>query len=294
MGLFGNNWSTPGPGVSKNEPEKKRFFLFLDLLGRKFSKLIFLNLIYFITILPLAFGIIFSVGFHPQIVSDGSLIYENLGKYPLFVFTGDIIGLILIFISLFITGPATCGFTYVLRNMQRQEHTWVWSDFIEHFTKNFKQGIIIGILDIVISILLYFAFHFYAYALPVINPQSALISSIGKYAVVFIAFIFLSMHYYLYVMTVTFDLKIKDIIKNAAIFAFAKLPLNLFLTILIFVIVAISILYIGPGVICAIVFTLSFIGFMVVFSTYPTIEKYMIISQKSNDENIDFESDFQD
>lgn len=47
------NPSKPGPGVSKNGPQKKRFFLFWELYFRKFWKLIQVNLIYILFSLPI-------------------------------------------------------------------------------------------------------------------------------------------------------------------------------------------------------------------------------------------------
>ena len=47
------NPAKPGPGVSKNGPQKKRFFLFWELYFRKFGKLIQANLIYVLFSLPL-------------------------------------------------------------------------------------------------------------------------------------------------------------------------------------------------------------------------------------------------
>lgn len=44
MGLFSRNYDRPGPGVSKNEPEKKPFFRFFELFGRNFWKLMVVNL----------------------------------------------------------------------------------------------------------------------------------------------------------------------------------------------------------------------------------------------------------
>ncbi len=52
MGLF-HNYSKVGPGVSKNEPEKKPFFRFFELLGRNFWKLVTANLWTFLLSIPL-------------------------------------------------------------------------------------------------------------------------------------------------------------------------------------------------------------------------------------------------
>lgn len=52
-GFFGMfNSTKPGPGVSKNEPQKKRLFLFWELFFRKFFKLVVVNLLYVLVSLP--------------------------------------------------------------------------------------------------------------------------------------------------------------------------------------------------------------------------------------------------
>ena len=56
MGLFKYNYNKPGPGVSKNEPEKKAFFRFFELYGRKFFKLMYANLLYVLVSLPVITG----------------------------------------------------------------------------------------------------------------------------------------------------------------------------------------------------------------------------------------------
>ncbi len=42
-----------GPGVSKDGPQKKRFFLFFEIYFRKFTKIVLLNLIYVLVCLPI-------------------------------------------------------------------------------------------------------------------------------------------------------------------------------------------------------------------------------------------------
>lgn len=293
MGIFGGNYSKAGPGVSKNAPEKNRFFLFFELLGRKFTKLIPLNLMYFVTLLPFIVGVALSLTVNPQIWVDGTINAENFGKMPLFVFTGDIIGLALILISIFITGPATCGFTYVLRNMQRQEHTWIFSDFREHFAKNYKQGVVMSLVTVFVPTLLYVAYSFYTYSMPYIMPESGTIALIAKYFIIIISAIFIMMQYYIYVMIVTFDMKLKDILKNAAIFTLAKLPLNIFISIILAIAIFASIWYFAVGVICAFIISLSLLGFLIVYSVYPTIDKSMIVTQLPEEDNED-ERDFED
>ena len=283
MGLF-NGYLKEGPGVSKDAPQKTRFFLFFELFGRKFSKLIWLNLLYLICLVPLIFGICFSVTINPNILSNGVINGAALATEPLFQFSGDLIALGVLIISLFIAGPATAGFTYVIRNFQREEHAWVFSDFKDTFKDNFKQATLLAFIDLFIYFTLYIAFVFYRYSMPVIQPSMASVTPFFTAAIVVITVIYTWMHFYMHVMMITFKLKLSQIFRNAILFAIGKLPVNLLVSVICIATVLASLYYPLLGIICAILITLSFIGYVVVFSTYPTIDSYMIEPQSVQDD----------
>jgi len=272
--------SKPGKGIDKSAPEKRRFFLFFELFFEKFTKLIGLNFMYFICLLPLIFGIYYSVIINSLIETPLDVL-----RYPPIVFTPSLLGTILLCASVFITGPATAGFTYVIRNMQRREHTWILSDFFEHFKKNFKQGIIMSIIDIAVCVVLYVALMFYLYIMPVDAPEmGTFIPMMGAMFVGAVSIVFLWAHYYIYTMMVTFKLDFGKLFKNSLIFAIAKLPLNLIITAFLAMIAG-GIIYtltftgIIAGIFIPVIF-FSLTGFVTIFSTYPTIDKVMI--QKVN------------
>ncbi len=53
MGLFSVNYDKNGPGVSKNAPQKKRFFLFFEIYFRKFKYILGLNVLYLALCIPI-------------------------------------------------------------------------------------------------------------------------------------------------------------------------------------------------------------------------------------------------
>ena len=55
-----------------------------------------------------------------------------------------------------------------------------------------------------------------------------------RYIIVVIAIVFAAMHLYIYPMMVSYELKVKDIYKNAFLMTMANLPMNLALMVLIF------------------------------------------------------------
>jgi uncharacterized membrane protein YesL len=228
MGFFSNMYNKEGPGVDKEAPQKHRFFLFFELLFRKFWQLITLNLIYFLFCIPIV-----------------------------------------------TIGPATAGFTYVLRNFSREEHSFVWMDFIDNFKKNWKQSFLVSIINLFAGIVISYSVFFYG----TLNSQKG-----GFYIVPFsltllISMIFIFINYYIYIMIVTFHLNLKQLYKNAFIFALAGLFRN-FLT-SIFILIIAFIMYIlvvstPIGMLLIPLIALSLAGFIIVFNSYPLIKKLMI------------------
>lgn len=293
MGLF-NGYLKEGPGVPKNAKEKHRFFLFFELFGRKFSKLIQLNMLYVVLLIPFIFGLFSSLMVNPNLYNGETLNVQILATQPLIQFSGNIIGMIVFVLSLFLAGPATAGFTYVIRNFQREEHAWVMSDFFEHFRKNFKQATAMAFIDAIVYFLLYVAFVFYAYMIGDVNPAMAQISPFLLAAVCVIAIVYTWMHFYIHTMMVTFKLSLKDILRNSLLFAIGKLPVNLLITVICGAIVLASVYYLFIGAILAALITVSLIGFIVVFSVYPSIDSYLITPAMANIEDDEVETTFYD
>ena len=105
--------------------------------------------------------------------------------------------------------------------------------------------------------------------------------------IVVIGVLFTWMQYYVNTMIVTFDLSLKDIYKNALLFAIGRLPLNILISV-IGIIVFILVLMI-PSVILYILWFLilySLFGIITVFMVYPTIDKYMIKANENKEESI--------
>jgi uncharacterized membrane protein YesL len=261
FGLF--NYSKAGPGVSKNEPQKKAFFSFLDLYFRKFWLLIKLNLLYSISLFILSIPFLFI------------LIPCLMSKVSPFS--------IVFFISLLplaFTGPLTAGFTYVLRNYVREEHVYLWSDYIETAKKNWKQGTVVALINV-------FAFSIFAIIIPFYSNAGNLTTAMGIFSVLLFSFSFLFlivyvfMQFYIYVILITFDLKLKQIYKNAMLFAFLSFWRNILTTVFLGLIIAVF------AVVPVAYFLIPIIGFstmglIINFNVWPVIKKYMIDANPEN------------
>jgi uncharacterized membrane protein YesL len=261
------NYNKPGPGVPKDEPPKPRIIVFFQLYTRRFWDLVKLNMLFTMfnipTLLPII--ILFVVFFST---------FQNLLAGGTFFKTSIFFAFSAVFLSIPIitTGPVQAGFTYALRNYTKQEHVFIWSDFKEHSLKNFKQGLLISVIDFFV-VLIVFA-DIYIYINVGINN---LLISISMYFVTLLFLVFLMMHLYIYPMLVTFKLSLKDIYKNAFIFATVKFFKNAGILLLCVVLSAIPFLVFPVIAIMLFpIITVSTIGFITNFFVYPTLEKYMI------------------
>lgn len=173
-------------------------------------------------------------------------------------------------------GPATAGMTKILRNYAREEHAFVWGDFIETFKKNFKQAFIYSVVDLFVTAFLVLDL------LSVWNVPNRIILVLSTAAILLSFMIWSFMRYYIYPMMITFKLSLKQLLKNAFIFCWAGFLRNLFLTafLVLAAILTAYVVYITQNVIILIliVFTLwfSFSGFLKNFMVYPLIKKHMI------------------
>jgi uncharacterized membrane protein YesL len=221
FGLF--NYSKAGPGVSKEEPQKKRFFLFFDVYFRKFWKLITLNLLYIACCLPIV-----------------------------------------------TIGAATAGFTYVIRNFAREEHSFIASDFFDTIKKNWKMSSLVYLINVVFGVIYTFSFMIY------LDVQNVVIRTLSTSVLLLVGLIFLSMQNYIYLLLVTFKLTFKQLYKNCFIFAIVGLWKNLLAGIIIFIFSGIIWLFQPISMILVITIFFSTCGFISMFTVYPIVKKYMI------------------
>lgn len=236
-GLFGMfDQSKPGPGVSKDEPQKKAFFKFFELYGRKFWKLVIANLLYVLVSLP--------------IVTQGL---------------------------------AQAGLTYVTRNYAREKHVFLKSDFFETIKKNWKQALIIGILELVIGVVMAFALYFY-WMSAMTAEEFSFMSIIPVALSLFMVMMFVFTRYYLYLQLITFRMSLKQVIRNSVLFAMAGVKQNLVITLSLIAVYALLLVLLLnffwiaiPILIAMYVFFLpAFRSFLIQFTIFPLVKKAII------------------
>ncbi|HBR30902.1 MAG TPA: hypothetical protein DD733_02345 [Clostridiales bacterium] len=302
-------------GVSKEEIElskKMGFGYFFKLLKRSMGKLTTLNLVFSLCNFPIVFFLIGRLGGLNETVNtptnplfaqlygimqykqspSTSALYGILGNSTDLQIVSDAsrvfmcLGLLLVIT----VGLSSIGFFYVLRGLARSEYVSVWRDFFDAIKKNFKQGIIIGVIDsLIIYVLLYDFASYY------MNSGDFLIN-VFYFAIILFILIYFVMRFYIYTILVTFDLPIKKIFKNALILSILGFKRNAVALIgsaaLILISIYLSILLPHLGIVLPFVITISVIGFLGAYCIYPTIKKYMIDPYyKEHPEELPEESD---
>lgn len=269
MAGFFKSFNREGKGVAKDAPNKKRFFIFFEILWRHAFQIIGINFIYFVITLPLflfMFMYIFqAMGIEVDVIASNSLfkvsaVFFNFNSY---VKWG------LIALSAILYGPATCGLTYVMRNFAREEHTWAFSDFFERSWKNFGQGLIVGIIDIlfILNASMYLALDTQNLA-----PGDGYLA-VFKYIAIIVAVLYFVMRNYIYLMIVTFKIKFMAIIKNSALFVILNFGRNLLNLVFMLLVLFLST---GFTVFCMAVFSFAIARFIEIFNALPAVNRYML------------------
>ena len=275
MGIFGGSYTKPGKGISKEEAAKRNYF---DILGRKFWQLVKLNLLYVLcNILFFGGSIFLAIGYDWNAIFDALLSGQLMLLPPL------------PFLPLMLTGPFTAGLTYVIRNYSRQEHAFLVSDFFEHSKKNLKQGLAMSVLQVLVLYLFVTAFFFYRQFFISQGWNFGLLLGIT----LILSVMLLTMSFYVYPIMVTFDMKLKHILRNSWIFAMSKLPQNL-LILLIIGAVHFLLLWYLPVVwlLLMVLILISWSSYTMNYYVWHVMDKYMM--SQIEDSNQQEESVFDD
>ncbi|MBO4733884.1 MAG: DUF624 domain-containing protein [Clostridia bacterium] len=180
------------------------------------------------------------------------------------------------------SGLANAGITNVMRNTARDKHSFGMSDFLETIKKNWKQSLIAGIINLIITVVAIFAGWFYRYNY---IETGRFIWLVGFSVILSLMLVFTFAKYYMWTMIITFKLKLKDVYKNSFKMAIANLWRNILVGILMLLTYAVYavIAYFARY---AIVWTvLGFLAvctlpayrfLMIQFVAFPAIKKYMI------------------
>ncbi|MBS5725394.1 MAG: DUF624 domain-containing protein, partial [Clostridiales bacterium] len=176
---------------------------------------------------------------------------------------------------LFTFGPVNVGTTYIMRNIVREEPVFIWSDFWYAIRRNVKQGILYGMIDLIMIVIL--IYDLLAYRINILNSPLYF----GLYVLSFgmiILYFFIRM--YVYPMIVTFDMSLWKIFKNSIFFAILGIKRNIMAllgTVILFVIdFYLMRLFLPIGLILPFIILFGIVGLMCNYASFPKIKEIMI------------------
>lgn len=137
-------------------------------------------------------------------------------------------------------GPATAAMNYVCRNFSQAKPVFFFSDFIEKCKEHFKQGIIVWLIQLVSGALLIGSFFSW-------TDESFNVSGGFRTVAVVILFVFayllLFASFYIYPMMVSFDLSVKQLVRNSVILAMTQLWRNIVMLLVLVLLAVLTFLF---------------------------------------------------
>lgn len=180
---------------------------------------------------------------------------------------------VLFCIPIITIGPATAAMTKIIHSFTMEKPVFLFSDFWDAFKANFKQGLVVGILDLVLSFCITQAWIFY-YAKTL---ESGLYWVLLGIVIIF-TLLFAFANYYVYLIISTVDLKLLPILRNSFLLSFLGVRTNFItlffaggLTVLVFLFCPIFV-----SLLLALFIFFSTYTMITAFNSFQYIHKYMI------------------
>ncbi len=215
---------------------------FFSALWNNLSKLTIANLLFvltnitvicflvafpFMTTVNMPSNVMYPVYYGMHLCDDNpvvsALLTANSGVIPTSAHNTTTIILFCIGALSILTFGASCvGLTAVCRNAARGDCNFVWSTYWDAVKKNWKQATVFGVADLGLMFLL--VYDVIAYNANAGNGTFFVFLYIFS---IFLAFLYFVMRFYIYLQILTFDLKIKQILKNALYFVTLNFKRNI-------------------------------------------------------------------
>lgn len=184
-------------------------------------------------------------------------------------------------------GLADVGLTYITRNAAREKFAYPCADFFGAVRRSWKQALPAGIIKLIVNLILGFNIYFYGVQIffRIDGAKAGFVPWLMLFVNLFGMLFFDFLNYYVSVQIVTFSLKLKQIYKNAAIFAMANLYKNLLIAVCMLGVIAVlatPFLFLDYRVwmcmlllIYALIYP-AFRSLLIQFTIFPFIKKTMI------------------
>ena len=243
---------------------KNRIALFGEVLKVRWSALFGVNLLYMIAWIPaIAWTFLNLIALYNLLNGDA-----NMGP-------DGVAGLINTWLMILapciaITGPFNAGVTYVLRNWARDEHSFVLSDFKDALKANWKQALVISCIDGIMPFLMMTCWRFYTGM-----ASQSLIFIVPAALTMLIGVIWTLASMLAYPLLITYQLRTRDVIRNAVLMTVAKLPIALLIKLATLVVPALAygLMALLPNIQMQILMVVSllYLTFLVAFNKLITV-----------------------
>lgn len=130
--------------------------------------------------------------------------------------------LLILFPCIAITGPFTAGLSYVTRNWARDEHAFIWSDFRDAVKANWKIPLVLSTVTGALPMLIFQAWITYG-RLAAGNAFMV----VPQMLVVMVGVLWALAITYMHPLTVTYELKLRGVLRNGFLLGIARLPFSI-------------------------------------------------------------------
>lgn len=303
MKIFGKevrlfNYYADGKGVKKEAEGPKNLKNFFISYFRKFGQLVTVNIYMIFGNFPILFALLaLSGNLNVHMRAPATKLYTVLygimpdASSPVISAINGVYGLrgdmslpttatnvfwVLSFLILLTFGLVNVGTTYILRNMVKGEPIFMWSDFWYAIKRNFRQGLLFGILDLLFMGVIAGDIIFYYFT----TASGNFMFNMFFWFSLFLAVLYYFMRFYIYIVMITFDLSIAKILKNALIFSFIGFKRNIMALIGMVSVLVLTVwifgLFVPLGIILPFVILFSTCAYMSAYAAFPKIKQYMI------------------
>ena len=296
---FENMFNKDGKGVEKDELkvlDKPGLANFFKLLRRRLNHIFSVNILLIVGNFPVFFALLALAYTTVDVLAPSYQIYPLIRGISYFDQSPAVMTLIGIFgkqdsvsvmstasyvlfglalLVLITFGLVNVGTTYILRNIIRGEPVFIMSDFWYAIKKNWKQGLIFGVMDLLLVAILVYDITYYQANIGV-SGLFLLMYVVGYGMAILYSFV----RMYVYLMIVTFDMKLLKILKNSIFFAILGIKRNIMFLIGTVIAVAIDVLLINVfmpiGLVIPFIILFGLIQYMSVYAAFPKIKEIMI------------------
>ncbi len=291
---------TKGKGLTKEQARRPRDLKgFFTFFWNNFNMMFALNIFFVLGNFPILFGVLaLSGALNEAVIAPASSIaaplfgitsisgfspatlalygVHGVGTLSSVPTTATFIFGWITLLVIFTFGLVNTATVYLMRNVVKGDPTSFSDDIIHAIKRNFRQGMIFGMIDaVMIAMMTYDLIIFF------LGGTQLPLFSVFFGVMVIVALMYSIMRYYIYIQLVTFDLSIWKMFKNAFTFVVLGIRRNALAVLATVIVIALEAAFFMTilmpiGVILPLLILISFVNFAGVYAAYPVIKKYMI------------------